>query len=272
MKIADHIEALGPQTTDYDFLLAASPRREPDRTFEKRMSRIAPVHHLQCPTQIFGYPQGPTAMFWDCMDWIAAHSSSNQGFGFWFESDMIPVKRHWLDSIVEEWNEGETPLLMGCVIPEIYRNRLLKTTPPKWTEEHINGGACYRRDFALQMPEAAKQEVFDLAVYPYCQAIGKVKRSTTITLSSMKRFRSDIAHPDKAVLHGFLQDKDRFVECCSQQTFADQSTVRQPSERAKAWDIAIQKLRIKLGFKNEHIKLNAIFAEMDCPGHFNRAA
>ena len=214
MTIADQIERLGRQSHEYRFLLAASPRTRLSRELEARLSELAPVDHFQCPTRIFGYPAGPTAMFWDCMDWMDCNSRSAEGFGLWFESDMVPVRENWLDLIVADWHRGGQPWLMGCVIPEIYRNRLFKTTPPKWTEEHVNGGACYCRHFARHLPPQAREDVFDLAVYPYCQEANQVRATETISLSTMNRCRMDISNSNRAVLHGFLQNKEKFLSKC----------------------------------------------------------
>ena len=271
LTIADQIERLGSQKTPYRFLLAASPRTQLNRQLEDRMRRIAPVDHFQCPTRIFGYPAGPTAMFWDCMEWMSENSKSADGFGLWFESDMIPVRPNWLDMIVEQWTTGGQPWLMGCLIPEIYRNRLFKTTPPKWTEEHVNGGACYCRHFARHLPDEAREDVFDLAVYSYCRDAGMVRSTPSISLSTMGRCRLDIGNPNRAVLHGFLQNKEKFLAKCtalSQKSLHPQVVNEQLESLRLAW----QKFRIKLGAKSDRVKLSAIFAEMETPGQFKKAA
>ncbi len=61
--IADKMLALGPQKNHFEFLLAASPKIEPNQRLFEKMSQVAPCHHFSCPTKIFGYPEGPTAMY-----------------------------------------------------------------------------------------------------------------------------------------------------------------------------------------------------------------
>ena len=193
LRIADHLIELGPQQTRYEFLLAASPKIRPNREMEKRLSRIAPTISFSCPTKVFGYPEGPTAMYWDCMDYLAENSNEDdQGFGLWLESDMIPVKSNWLDEIVADWHEGEvTPWLMGALIPDVYKHRILKR-PRKWIAAHINGGACYNRQFGNLLPKTARKEVFDVAIYSHANAAGRVKATSKIALSSMSRCRADV--------------------------------------------------------------------------------
>src|SRR5262245_32515006 len=92
LQIAECLGRFGQQTTSYEFLLAASPKIETDRRLHRAFEGLAPTTSFQCPTQIFGYPQGPTAMFWDCMDHIAQHHCRRPGFSLWLESDMAIVK------------------------------------------------------------------------------------------------------------------------------------------------------------------------------------
>jgi len=73
------------------------------------------------------------------------------------------------------------------------------------------------------------------------------------------------------VLHGFLQDKNSFIEKCRKLTF-EKRFVKPVSKRMLDLELAFQKLRIKLGAKNERVKLYAIFAEMERPGQFKKAA
>ena len=274
LRIGDHLFDLGPQEPSYQFLLAASPKIKPNRELEKRFSRIAPTISFSCPTKVFGYPEGPTAMFWDCMDYISEHSSeTDQGFGLWLESDMIPVKSNWLTRIVEEWRSNPvTPWLMGCFIPDVYKRRLLKK-PRKWIAEHINGGACYGRHFSKVVPREARNDVFDTAVYPYvAKEPGRLKLTDTILLSSMSRCRRDIVDERRMILHGFLQDKDEFIDRCRQPVTFDER--KQMENRSHYHPLSQAYERTKMLFKGRgpEAMLNAMFLEIDRNDHLSRKA
>lgn len=274
LRIGDHLMDLGPQKNDFEFLLAASPKIRPNRDFEKRFSRIAPTISFSCPTKIFGYPEGPTAMFWDCMDFLSTNSSEeDQGFGLWLESDMIPVKPNWLDAIVEDWHSGDvTPLLMGCLIPDVFKHRLLKK-PRKWIAEHINGGACYGRHFGKKLPAEARNDVFDIAVYPYLlEDKGLLKFSKTIALSTMERCRLDIVDPRRMILHGFMQDKDEFIDKCRQPV--SQVEKQQLTKRTHYRSVtqAIERTKLLFAGRGPEAMLNAMFLEIDRLDHESRRA
>ena len=265
MRIADHLMELGPQQHEYEFLLAASPKIRPNRDFEKRFSRIAPTVSFSCPTKVFGYPEGPTAMFWDCMDYLSANSSDDdQGFGLWLESDMIPVKSGWLDRIVEDWHSGdETPLLMGCLIPDVFKHRILKR-PRKWIAEHIKGGACYGRHFSRELPQEARNEVFDVAIYPYLKdRPGKMKVSQTISLSTMDRCRADIVDDRRQILHGFLQEKDDFIDKCRQPVTAEERKLYSNKGRYRHLEQVMERTKLLFMGRGPEAMLNAMFLEID---------
>ena len=212
-KMADWMVENCRQPLDCTFLLAASPKATPSGQLLEAYSRIAPTISFQCPTQIFGYPAGPSAMFWDSMDFISQHFSGN-GFSLWFESDMAAIKSDWLSRLSNEWFAGEgPPLVMGCYVPHVYKHRWLRKKKLILTP-HINGGACYALDFAKRMPIAAREGVFDMSVYQYGRNIGRLKTTQQIAFSTNERARRDLLDPKKCVLHGFMQDKDRFIEQC----------------------------------------------------------
>jgi len=197
------------------YLLASSPRTEPSQELEEAYSSLGPCTSIQCPTQIFGYPQGPTAMYWDAMEYVAEKFEGNRGFCLWLESDMCPVKPDWIDRLSSEWFSGERPLMMGCYVPEVYKNRILRGRK-KILDPHINGGACYATDFARRLPPAARSGVFDMAVYQYAAAQNGVRPTTQIAFSTLGRVRRDVMNPEKVLLHGFMQDKDQFIDACLQ--------------------------------------------------------
>lgn len=265
MRIGDHLMDLGPQEHPFEFLLAASPKIRPNRDFERRFSRIAPTISFSCPTKIFGYPEGPTAMFWDCMDFLSTNSADDdQGFGLWLESDMIPVKPDWLDQIINDWHSAdETPLLMGCLIPDVYKHRILKR-PRKWIAEHINGGACYGRHFAKELPAEARNDVFDVAVYPYLRdQPGKMKVSQTIALSTMERCRADIVDDRRQILHGFMQNKDDFIDKCRQPVTTSERKQLANQSHYRPFEQAIERTKLLFMGRGPEAMLNAMFLEID---------
>ena len=213
LKIAGQILAWGPQETPFEFLLASSPRIEPSRRLFDQFSRIAPVHVLACPSQVFGYPQGPTAMFWDCMNHIAATAVGDGGFSLWMESDMVPVKPDWLDRLAQEWQQAGDLLVMGCFVPTIYKQRFLRPTRVLVTE-HINGGACYAKDFGHRVPPEYRVGVFDMAVHPYLRQCGRFRTTQSIAFSTVHRCERDRTDPRRVILHGLMQDKDTFLDRC----------------------------------------------------------
>jgi hypothetical protein len=214
LQIAARLKTFPKSAVGCDFLLASSPRTETSQSLVEAFSELGTTIAFACPTQIFGYPEGPGAMFWDCMEFIEKNYQSNDGFSLWLESDMAPVKPDWLDRLSDEWySESQTPVMMGCYVPEVYKYRIFKK-PKLILHPHINGGACYSMDFAAQMPPEARKGVFDMAVYQYADQLGRAKFTRQIAFSTHDRVRRDIADPDKVLLHGFMQDKDRFINQC----------------------------------------------------------
>lgn len=195
------------------FLLAASPKICESEQLKNAFARLAPVQSFQCPSQVFGYPAGPTAMFWDAMDYVAEHFSGS-GFSLWFESDMAFVKSDWLARLESEWwAGGSPPLVMGCYVPHVYKYRWFRR-PKLLLTPHINGGACYALDFARRMPAAAREGVFDMSVYEFGQRVGELRATRQIAFSTVQRVRRDLLSNEKSVLHGFMQDKNRFLQEC----------------------------------------------------------
>ena len=71
IQIAKQLESWPKPEVEIDFLLAASPKREPSQRLVEAYQSLGNVIPFQCPTQIFGYPEGPGAMFWDCMEYLS---------------------------------------------------------------------------------------------------------------------------------------------------------------------------------------------------------
>jgi hypothetical protein len=216
-RIAERISSWPKSEVEVDYLIAASPKREPSQRLMDAYSDLGNVVAFQCPTQIFGYPEGPTAMFWDCMEFVEKNYSNNDGFSLWLESDMCPTQPDWIDRLSNQWYEGgvdaNLPLMMGCFVPEVYKYRILKS-PKRLLEPHINGGACYAMNFASQMPADAREGVFDMAVYQFAKEKGLARECRAISFSTTDRVRRDVMDTSKVLLHGFMQEKDQFIEDC----------------------------------------------------------
>ena len=188
LKIAERIKSFPNPGVDCVFLLASSPRTETSEELVSTYSQISETIPFACPTQIFGYPEGPGAMFWDCMEYISKNFEGNDGFSLWLESDMAPVKSDWLDRLSDEWYSGSesgapTPIMMGCYVPEVYKYRYFKK-PKLLLAPHINGGACYAMDFADQMPADAREGVFDMAVFQFAEKLGRARFTQQISFST----------------------------------------------------------------------------------------
>ncbi len=216
LKIAARLKSFPEPAGGYRFLLASSPRTKTSTALVEAYSQLGTTIPFACPTQVFGYPAGPTAMFWDCMDFVAERFPDESGFSLWLESDMAPVQPDWIDRLSNQWyGEEETPIMMGCYVPEVYKHRIFKKSK-LILKPHINGGACYAMDFAKRMPAEARQGVFDMAVFEYAEKLGRAKFTRQISFSTVSRVRRDLLDDEKVLLHGFMQDKDVFVDRCLQ--------------------------------------------------------
>jgi hypothetical protein len=148
------------------------------------------------------------------MEFVEQNYAENEGFSLWLESDMCPTQTDWIDRLSDLWYAGEQrPLMMGCYVPEVYKYRILKR-PKRILEPHINGGACYAMNFASQMPDDARQGVFDMAVYQFAKEKGLARECRAISFSTTERVRRDLSDSSKVLLHGFMQEKDQFIDDC----------------------------------------------------------
>lgn len=257
-RTADWLVRETSRPLDCTFLLAASPKAEPSEQLRAAFSRLGPVVSYQCPTQVFGYPAGPTAMFWDAMDFVAANFSGD-GFSLWFESDMAFVKPNWLDRLAAEWNAGERrPLMMGCYVPHVYKHRLFRR-PKLLLNPHINGGACYALDFARRMPAAAREGVFDMAVYEHGLALGEMRATRQIAFSTVRRARRDLLAEEKSVLHGFMQDKDRFISECVRPLSPAERRQHRWSPLEEQWETWQRQIRVLFVRRGHQAMLENMF-------------
>ncbi len=259
LAIAERMKSFPTPNVSCDFLLASSPRTETSDELVAAFSELGTTISFACPTQIFGYPEGPGAMFWDCMEYISKNYEGNDGFSLWLESDMAPVKPDWLDRLSEEWYSGEeVPVMMGCFVPEVYKHRLLKKRK-LILHPHINGGACYSMDFANQMPDEARQGVFDMAVYQYAKQLNRARFTQQISFSTLGRVRRDVADSSKVLLHGFMQEKDAFIDQCLKPLTAQELEQRMWHSMLNKLETAKRKLRVQFVRKGRRAMLENMF-------------
>ena len=261
LTIAQRLAKFPTPKCDVTFLLASSPKTDTDQELVEAYSKLGKTIAFACPTQIFGYPEGPGAMFWDCMEYLQANNNGGDGFSLWLESDMAPVKPNWIDRLSDEWYAGDqTPVMMGCYVPEVYKHRIFKK-PKRILEAHINGGACYALDFASHMPPAAREGVFDMAVFQFAQELGRARFTRQISFSTNGRVRRDIMDANKVLLHGFMQDKDLFVkQCLTPTTEAEQSRASW-NETLDRWEDFGRRVKLPFISRGKQSTLENMFLE-----------
>ncbi len=152
------------------------------------------------------------------MDYLFETDNGDGGFGLWFESDMIPAKSDWLDRIVNDWNQAcqkrDNPtLVMGCYVPQVFKERFFRAKRV-WVPEHINGGACYAKDFVNEIPASYRDGTFDMVIYEYLKAQDICATTESIAFSTVENCRTDLADDRFAILHGFMQEKNSFINKC----------------------------------------------------------
>lgn len=245
LKIAERLKSFPVPEGGYHFLLASSPKAKTNSMLVNAYSKLGQTIPFACPTQTFGYPEGPTAMFWDCMEFLSENFGDQRGFGLWLESDMAPIQPDWIDRLSREWfSSPETPIMMGCYIPEVYKHRWFK--PKKLIlHAHVNGGACYALDFARKMPREAREGVFDMAVYQYAVKLGRVKPTRQIAFSTLSRVRRDLLDDSKVLLHGFMQDKNEFIQRCLDPITPRERNAKTWNQFMEKWESIQRRIRIQ---------------------------
>lgn len=263
LRIADRFRSYSQQKNSYSFLLASSPKIRPIKRLVDCFSEIAPTTVFECPTQIFGYPQGPTAMFWDCMDYIANETPHDGGFSLWFESDMVPVKPDWIDRISDDWNsKPNPPVLMGIQVPKVTKKRFFRK-PRLWIPEHINGGGCYSKDFGQVMPAEARKGVFDIWVYEFAVDMQRAYGTQTIGFATAERAKREISKPERVLLHGFMQEKDEFIETCMSLAPESVEPFQPLSPIAEDLEHAYRRFKLRFGLKRHQAMLRALQVRQD---------
>lgn len=175
-----------------------------DPALVEAMSAVMPTRSYRCQTTVEGYPQRPTAMFWEIMAHVGATDPGDGGFALWLEADMVPARPTWLDELHREWTRHRRPLVMGRLQPRTYVPTSRIVTSP-----HINGGACYSKSYSREIPERAKGGVFDGTPWPEVKRSGRFVATDLFAYSSVVGLALDMSSR-AAVLHGYRQDKPVF--------------------------------------------------------------
>lgn len=203
--IASHLAAMGMPEEKVEFLLAPAAGADPSNRLPESFGRLGGVSVYRCQTREKGYPKRVNAMFWEIMRHLNRERGGENGFALWLESDMIPVRKDWLERLEADWQSAPGRLVMGLYVPE----RRLPAPPSK---AHINGGACYAMDFAGRVPEIYSNEPFDLAIFSSVSDGTRHIRSKVFAFSTLESLESDWTDPQKTILHGYLQPKDEFIQ------------------------------------------------------------
>jgi hypothetical protein len=213
LAIAALWKSLTRTAVPYEVLLASSRTMPPSESLQQAFSTIAPTTVMRCQNRVTGYPSGPTAMFWEIMDHVAGLEDDG-GFALWLESDMIPVKSYWLDRLDQCWHVQAEPLMMGRYVPSIYGHKWRILWPKLVVREHINGGACYAKKLAHRLPASAREGLFDVKVFPFAQRLGQAVAVNCIDFSTLDTLPRDVQAAEKVLLHGWQQDKTKFIAEC----------------------------------------------------------
>ncbi len=206
----------------FEFLLCSRNDIADDKSLLNAFSQIASVNTFHCQNLHTGHPEGSNGMFWEIMEHVNSNYQNDGGFALWLEPDMVPIKKDWLDRLHAEWVKLPIPILMG-------RHLKLRLFPAKINDkkiytDHINGGACYAKNFAQYIPPAGsridcKTEnglaiAFDVQHFPAVKKTGLFRNSKSFAFVNSHKILSSISNPNKVILHAYGHDKDEVVTTC----------------------------------------------------------
>lgn len=131
-----------------EFLLSARYDCPKSQELYELCAKVAPTKSIQCSMEGKGIVkpdagssiEGPSGMFWDTMRFVDKNYPLDGGFVFWMEADMVPLREDWLKALNAEWS------------PELMVMGFLCYSPIGRWLPHINGGACYAKDFFRKVP------------------------------------------------------------------------------------------------------------------------
>lgn len=222
LDIADIWEELTDTKTPYSFLLSSRFDCIPSDALKRRFSRIAPTETFESTTvgKGIGKPdpghdiEGPSAMFWDTIDFVNTSYKKDGGFVFWFEADMVPLKKDWIRQLHNEWNKGDFDI-MGVLIDKEWG----KQYHPGGAfndSSHMNGGACYRKDFItkVNLHEINMRRSWDYALSDHVLSNKLICKQTDLIEFYFRRQNLDVKLGNNTVLLHGIKDASarRFVK------------------------------------------------------------
>ncbi|MBN1689341.1 MAG: hypothetical protein JW893_09580 [Candidatus Omnitrophica bacterium] len=214
-EIADIWKVLTKTECDYTFLLVSRFDRKPDEGLLRKYLEIAPTQSIRSTTEGRGIKkpdvgfkvEGPTAMFWDAVEFVSQNFPHDGGFMLWFEYDMVPLVPDWLDRLEKEWKISRY-VLMGKLIDREWAKENIPSQSDNIVK-HINGGACYSKDFIRKVPKQKFNMAmpWDMQVYRYISSWHNRfrLRYKTTNLIEFRYASSSLEKPplhDSAILHG----------------------------------------------------------------------
>ena len=195
---------------NYEFLLSVRYDTKPDKTLEKEFSKIAHTRSIQCQTRGKGIRapakgfniEGPTAMFWDTMEYVNNNYPKDGGFVLWFEYDMVPLIPSWLDKLDEKWRTGNY-VMMGKLIDRNWVRKYFPKCLPGMVE-HINGGACYKKDFCEKVfkKKCNLKLSWDIEIFSQIKSKYSYKATNLIEFRFCHPTIIHSPHKETVLLHG----------------------------------------------------------------------
>ena len=207
LQIAEFLREYSRCRADYEFLLLAASCISPSQVLQDAYSKIAPAKTLSGQKTMNGHLAGANAAFWEGMEYINNNYEKDGGFVFWLESDMLPIKKNWVDLLELEWKKHPGILVMGLYIPWLIDPRVECNliTP------HINGGGCYVKYLDSIIPISYKNPAFDMHLSRYAMKVRKFHKSGQFVFTDKYELCYDISNPKITILHGLEQDHNQFI-------------------------------------------------------------
>lgn len=218
LDIADIWEELTSSDVAYSFLLCSRFDCPPSEELKKRFSKIGPTVAFQSTTvgKGIGKPdpgyevEGPSAMFWDAIDFVNSNYKKDGGFAFWFEADMVPLKSDWVAQLHQEWLQDDHDIL-GVLIDQQWGKKFHPGGAFN-DNSHMNGGACYRKDFItkIDLDEIDMQKSWDFVLSDHLLNNKLNCKHTNLIEFYYHRQHLDVQLGDNCVLlHGVKDDSAR---------------------------------------------------------------
>jgi hypothetical protein len=187
-RLAELWRGLPTGQARYRFLVSArfdAPR--PPSEWLRALSNLAPVEFFRCSTVERCFPDSASAMFFDTMEHVFHSAAPDGGFALWFEPDMVPLRSGWLEDLDREWRAGHFTV-MGKLVDLL------------WVPRHINGGACYAKDFVRVVPRT--RDAWDVTAFPFVRDFGYFKATELFEFRYQNSTLGTPPRRNAAIIHG----------------------------------------------------------------------